>query len=265
MSTVRSTDRTLLGTAIAAGLWTAPAVVAVTAAPALASSGATACATGSYVMRWSDHYDARTRQAAPLLTSAGVGRNANDPLSLSITSSFAGSMVSGSAPDGASNLTVSPFNVGGTGRRGLTLMQRSSGTRLLGTLSDHFQRVTLTFGRPVSNLKFTITDIDSFSGQYQDRVFVSGSPAGTKPSPTLLTGAGSSGSPWRSTGTDNNLPSTTDSRGNVTVDYTGQPASATYTITFWNAQTNSRRTPLTGNGLQGIFLTDLSFNASTCA
>ena len=50
-------------------------------------------------------------------------------------------------------------------------------------------------------------------------------------------------------------------QGNVDVSYVNKPASAVYTITYWNDQTGT----LASRGLQGVFLTDLTFTASSCA
>ena len=40
-----------------------------------------------------------------------------------------------------------------------------------------------------------------------------------------------------------------------------QPASAVYKITYWNDQSGT----LASRGLQGVFLTNLTFTASSCA
>ena len=87
-----------------------------------------------------------------------------------------------------SNLALSPRTVGGTTMRGLTIMQRAKPgvTSFSRTRSSHRQEVTLKFNRPVTSLKFKLTDIDSMDPragqrQYQDRIWVTGAPAGARP------------------------------------------------------------------------------------
>ena len=236
-------------------------------APAYATS---TCADGAYRVRWANDYTASSQTAIANRTgTSGSGAVGNSPLTLTVTNEFAGSVAAGSAGGGVSNMTASPWNVAGVGAPGLTIMQRVTTSTLwynnslrspLPTpRSGNYQRVTLTFSRPVWNLKFTVTDIDSNSGQYQDRIFVSGSPSYAVNSG--ISGAGSSGSPWQPVNTNQNWDPQTETQGNVTVDYTGLPASNTYTITYWNDQSGN----LSGDGLQGVFIGTLTFGAETCA
>jgi len=254
-----------------AAAWTAPAVSVVVAVPAYAAaSSPVACADANYQVRWASHYNAQSRTAvAGLVSAAGAGTVGSAALTLSVTSRFFGDMEAGSTAttDGTySNLALSPRTVGGTTMRGLTIMQRAKPgvTSFSGTRSSHRQEVTLQFNRPVSNLKFKLTDIDSMdppqaNGQYQDRIWVSGAPTGTRAGG--LSGAGTSGSPWRPTGTNTEYDPVSGAQGNVDVSYVNKPASAVYTITYWNDQTGT----LASRGLQGVFLTDLTFAASSCA
>jgi len=254
-------------TVLRAAAWTAPAVSMVVAVPAYAAaSGPVACADAAYEIRWASHYNAQARTATARLTRAvGSGALGTAPLTMVVSSSFQGSLVAGST--GAySNLALSPGNVGGTGGRGLTIMQQAASrvTSLSTPRSQHRQEVTLVFSRPVSNLAFTLTDVDSLdptrgNGQYQDRVSVSGAPSGARAN--QVTGAGTAGDPWRATGANVEQDPVSGSRGNVVVSYAGRPASDVYRITYWNDQTGT----LASRGLQGIFLTDLTFTAASCA
>jgi hypothetical protein len=261
---LRPTRRTMVRSAA----WTVPVVAVAATAPAYATS---ACRDGQYRIRWASEYNSSTKKATANRTStSGSGTLGNADLTLTITNEFGGSMGAGSAnPNlGESNLTATTYNVAGVGAPGLTIMQRvTTGTTwwnnslryaLPEPRSGNFQRVTLTFNRPVWDLKFTITDIDSNDGQYQDRVFVSGNPTYTVNSG--ISGDGSSGTPWRPVDDDQNWDPQTQSNGNVTVDYAGKPSASVYTITYWNDQTGN----LSGNGLQGVFLGTLTFGAETC-
>jgi hypothetical protein len=245
-------------TIVRGAAWSVPVVSMAATAPAFASS---TCKDGAYRIRWGQDYNGTTKVAtADRISTSGSGVVGAAALTLTITNSFGGSMQAGSAPDGASNLTTSPFNVGGTGAPGLTIMQRSSSNNALSTpRANNNQVVTLTFNRPVWDLAFKITDIDSNTGQYQDRVFVSGNPTFTLESG--VSGAGTSGTPWQPVNGNQNFDPTTGTAGNVNVDYVGKPAASIYTITYWNNQTGG----LTGNGLQGVFISGFTFSSETCA
>lgn len=268
-------------TVLRAAAWTAPAVSVAVAVPAYAAaSGPVACADASYEIRWASHYNAQTRTAtARLVSAAGQGTMGNAPLTMFVSSRFVGDMAAGST-GGYANLALSPGNVGGTGRRGLTIMQRATVEEFSTPRNAHRQEITLTFNRPVRDLRFQLSDIDANEeesrweryregrewkwrevkrGQYQDRVSLSGGPAGTKAG--MVAGSGTSVDPWRSTSTDVEHDPVSGSSGNVTVSYAGKPASMAYVLTYWNDQPGE----LTANGLQGIFLTDLTFTASSCA
>lgn len=251
---VLDTTRASRRTVVRGAAWTVPVVAAATAAPAFATS---ACADGVYEIRWANMNSSKVVTGVRTSTS-GEGAVFNSALTVTVTSTFGGSMAAGSAPDGASNLGISPFNVGGTGARGLTIMQRSTTTSFSTPRSGNFQTVTLKFNRPVWGLKYTITDIDSASGQYQDRIVVSGSPAYLRQ--PLVTGAGSSETPFAPTTTNNAVNPETGTGGNVAVDY-GSYVGDTYTLTYWNDQSGT----LSSNGLQGVFVAGMTLNAETCA
>lgn len=252
-----------------AAAWTAPAVSVAVAVPAFAAtSGPVACADANYEINWASNYTARSGTAvAQLKKAAGAGTVGAAPLTLTVSSQFFGSMEAASSGDGTSNLAVSPFNVGGTAMRGLTIMQRAKqGVTTYGNTnrSNHRQEVTLLFNRPVTNLQFKLTDIDSMdpawsNGQYQDRVFVSGTPSGGRAN--QVTGTGRANDPWKPSGVNIQQDPSTGARGNVDVSYANQPASAVYKITYWNDQSGT----LASRGLQGVFLTNLTFTASSCA
>ena len=252
---------------VRAAAWTAPAVSVAVAAPAYAACSPSVV-DGTYQVQWARDYNASTKRATAVrVGTATPGTPGTTPIGLSVSSRFFGSVVAASttANEGTyNNLAVSPANIGGTGTRGLTIMQRSTAASLSTPRLDNRQEVLLTFDRPVRDLRFKLTDIDSqdpqFSnGQYQDRVFVSGTPTSTKASQVIGSGW-TSGDSWRPTGPNLTQDPRTGTNGNVDVSYVGQPASMTYLITYWNDQSGR----LAGQGLQGVFLTDLSFTAASC-
>lgn len=258
-------------TVLRAAAWTAPAVSVAVAVPAYAAtSSPVTCADASYEVSWAANYNAQSRSAvARLVSAAGAGALGSGPLTLTVSSQFFGDMEAGSTTlnEGTySNLGVSPRTVGGTTMRGLTIMQRAKQgvSSWSGTRSNHRQEVTLVFSRPVTNLTFKLTDIDSMdpdwaNGQYQDRISVSGAPTGARAGG--LTGSGTAASPWRPTGSNTEYNPISGTLGNVDVSYVGKPASAVYKITYWNDQSGR----LASRGLQGVFVTNLSFTASSCA
>lgn len=268
-------------TVLRAAAWTAPAVSVAVAVPAYAAaSGPVVCADANYEIQWASHYNARTGSAtARLVGAAGAGTLGSEPLIMTVRSKFLGQMQAGSTGN-YSNLALSPGNVGGTGKRGLTIMQRATVGEFSTPRSANCQEITLSFTRPVKNLQFKLSDIDAKEeesrweyywegwqrkrreikrGQYQDRVWLSGNPAGAKAS--MVAGSGTSVDPWRSTSTDVEHDPVSGGNGNVTVSYAGKPASMAYVLTYWNDQPGE----LTAQALQGIFLTDLTFTASSCA
>ena len=194
-------------TVLRAAAWTAPAVSVAVAVPAYAAaSSPVACADASYQVRWASHYNAQSGPAvAGLVSAAGAGTVGSAALTLSVTSRFFGDMEAGSSAtaDGTySNLArLARATVGGTTMRGLTIMQRAKPgvTSFSGTRSSHRQELTLVFNRPVSNLKFKLTDIDSMDPPAGQRpvpgphLGVSGAPSGTRAGG--LSGAGTSGRP----------------------------------------------------------------------
>ena len=257
---------------VRAAAWTAPAVSIAVAAPAYAACSPST-STGTYEFSWQRDYTGPGVFLPAVLVNPGVGTVGTTPVTVRVSSQFFGDMEAGSAGDGASNLTVSPFNVGGTGAPGLTIMQRAKqGVGSFSTpRSTHRQEVTLTFSRPVTNLKFKFTDIDSLdepsSGwwspatrQYQDRIFVSGGASGLRGSQVTGTGTSATDS-WRPTGANIQHNPTTGTNGNVDVTYPATPGLSTYKITYWNDQEGT----LASRGLQGVFVGNLTFTAATCA
>lgn len=252
VETIRPSRRTV----VRGAAWSVPVVSMAATAPAFAAS---TCKDGDYEIRWASDYNATTKVAtANRISTSGSGTVGSAALTLTVTNKFNGTMQAGST-GGYSNLATSPGNIGGLGTRGLTIMQQST-TRSLGTpRANQNQVVTLTFNRPVWNLKFTLTDIDSLSGQYQDRVWISGSP-GSFTTASQATGSGTSGTPWSPTGTNIAQDPVTGGGGNVSLDYTDTPAASVYTITYWNDQNNN----LSSNGLQGVFVSNMTFSSETC-
>lgn len=225
------TRRTLL----AASAWSVPVVALASAAPAYASSG---CLTTSYQLNWGEQGAWTYGPTGPDTPGNGVGQivampvsepvagQVFDPLSITFTNTFHGDMQRAGDLTTEGNMIVTPGAVGGTGARGLEMWQQmgSTGSRTTSTVHDDRQTITFDFGRPVTDLSFTITDIDahqannwSGTGQYRDAVYVSQAPTSVALG-DRVSGNGTQVSPWTpnvTTSTSTGLDNATDNRGNV--------------------------------------------------
>jgi hypothetical protein len=231
---------------LAAGAWAAPAVVMASAAPAFAASP---CSTDfAYGVDWGTSAFSRASAASATATATSTGAGAT-PLAVTFSSVMTGAAV---VRDTALNLTVpATTNIGGLGGQALVIRHSTSGVG-----RGNRQDLTVNFGRPVSNLVFSITDIDSSTDSWYDRVELSGARTavqaagvignGTNTAETTTTG------PWRQSGANANLGDT-DAAGNVRVTFAGPVSS--FVLTFWNS---------VGTAAQRIYLTDFAFTAKGC-
>ncbi|MEU3871685.1 hypothetical protein AB0E52_09830 [Micrococcus luteus] len=120
---------------------------------------------------------------------------------------------------------------------GLLLQQSGSGG----------QRLTITFSRPVTNLQFTIADVDWLRSRYRDAIVLD-------PEPTSVT----NGPPLQGNGTTGS-PVSAVSAGEVTSDTVANRSRVTYagpinSFTLYFSSTD-------GTTAQQIFLTGLTFFA----
>lgn len=245
---------------VAAGLaWAVPVIAVGAAAPKAAASP---CAPQAYLLDWGGTRTTYTRNSATSGTAAvdpdGAGPIA--PVTMSIASVFTGPMQAGSETGANNNIRVSTTGVGGTGQVGLMFHQTLNGS-LQATPPQRAARqaITFTFSEPVTGLSFTVTDIDSNQGDFNDRIELSGAFTYAIANTTRLGGAGTQASPFAPTST--NFPvADTQNAGNVTITYPG--TITTFTITYWNAVTSYSGVDRD----QGVYLTDFSFSVvrNTC-
>jgi hypothetical protein len=243
--------------------WSVPVVAVAAQAPAFAASP---CDPQAYRVDWGT-----SGYTPPPLTGAVRGSTAvatptgatgGGPLSVSFSSTVVGSVVRS-----ADNMTVTgDTNIGnlGAAERGLTLSHDAPAV----SGRANRQEVSISFARAVTGLSFTITDIDSSSGAWWDRVELSGTRTGTPVSRggilgNFVLGDGTVGlellaafGPWRYFDTGTNVPNTGDNRGNIAVVYPGTIAANTpILLTYWSS---------TAGGNQRIFLSDFNFTARGC-
>lgn len=245
--------------------WSVPVVSVAATAPAFAASP---CQTRyPYRLDWGTTSYSRTNARN---ASASVSSTGGTPVAVTFASV---SSSTANVPDPARNLTV-PSNTGmGTtadpvvtslggrpGERGVMVYHASS---TIGRANR--QEVTITFGRPVRDLQFWITDIDTItSPAYSDRVELVGRNANGVVVPfgsanDGVTGAGSEGSPWQRAANSNVSENAAGAQTLVSFA-TPSPSDATdvksLVLTYWNATG--------GTQYHRIFLGDLSFSALGC-
>lgn len=274
---------------LAASAWSVPAVVVATSAPAFATSNKArpaTCVEADYLYNWVGStwtYASTTTGVVPG-TGAGVGFGYADVVSalaqgtrqervkVTVTNDFTGN-TQGLVNNAGKNMVVPEHEVGGLGHRGLELYQGNSSGKAQSNPDRRrtdSQIIQVSFDRPVSDLTFTIADIDYNSYQYADRVELSSASAYTavralKDGRRTVDGSGTSSSPW-SGNAGGNIDHIKDGRGNVVVTFKGPVTS--FTLRFWNADAGrtswGRDHDLDAQGAQAIFLSNFNFKASTC-
>ena len=109
------------------------------------------------------------------------------------------------------------------------------------TNPTRYQDVTLTFGKSVSLLEFTVSDLDSVNNSnqsYWDRLAIINSASGFVTAPvagSTVTGAGTLGDPMRQATFTNGSPSSNnDTSRQMKVSFTGTTKSIT--LRFWSSR-----------------------------
>lgn len=205
--------------------WTAPIALVAAAAPGAAASP---CTSGTVTLNWNNG-------SSSVAGSVFTFYPANVPgLVVTITATAQGTNLGTDTGEfGIVN------TIGGLGVPGLRFNSKG------GVGYDNRMDYTIAFSTPVTNLAFTLTDIDS-----SDKERASLAPAGfTATHGAAVTGTGTSTDPWIGPSTDVN--NQTGSAGNVAISYTGSQSSATASL--WN--------PTTSAALgEAIFITLVSFS-----
>lgn len=255
---LRPTRRTL----VRGAAWSVPAISIAAAAPAFAASP---CDLRSYVLDWDGGSvtTGTTSWARANYTSGKATVNApSGSGSAAIGVQFTSVWINEAGwqtrdrRDQAANLTISTeTNVGNLSKgRGLYVRHEDPihGDR------DRRQQLTIAFDREVTGLNFTITDIDSTSNLYWDRVEVSALNSvgaavlhGSTKAPGVI-GSGATADPFRQSDADTTFGAN-QGGGNVGLSFTGSVKSVT--LVFWSAA---------AGGQQAIYLSDMAFQAKGC-
>ena len=244
-------------------------VAVATAAPAFAASPCTTPVPGSMDWnvprfyrqgqgnKWIDRgygYSRSSSSSADYLTQDPDGTGPQLPLALTISVSYGSNTQAA-----ADQLTVSTTNVGGTGDVGLTLHQTPRDTALTSSsLTDRNKSiVTFAFGRVVSELTFTMTDIDSASADFRDAVGIAGAVISSSSiaNTSLVQGTGTVTDPFQVRTSNSAVDNEVGSGGNVTVTLKNF---SSFDLHYWNTQAAG------SGGDQKVFLTDFELTYFAC-
>jgi hypothetical protein len=222
--------RLLAGAAVVAGAWSVPAITTIDSAAAVGT-----CAPGT--LDW-DVFALGTVFSSTIVNGVTV--------TLSVTALPNTTLL-------ATNRTIrAPLN-GSVNQRAVQFQQLPNGV-------GRGQDVTFTFSAAVSNISFTMYDIDNLAGGWGDRVqmLTSGytySPAVTSGTGRVIgngtaTGTTNTTGPFRNNNTNLNYGDGSNN-GNVTITYAG-PITA-FSFRYTNAAN-------TGGGNQRIAVSDISWS-----
>jgi hypothetical protein len=212
--------------------WSIPVISLAVAAPSMAASG---CVMKTGQLSWDVFGDGTSQTGNALATTGGTG--------VTVTISVAGD--TGATGNGVVTSAL-------TG--GLSQVMRFTS---LNNVTDTSQTVTITFNKPVQNLTFSLLDIDSATGGYNDQVIIN-TPGYTGTTHKNLVGTGSAtgngngNGPYRPQNGDSPVDGSSPN-GNVDLAWTGPVSSVSFIY-----RQNGRM-----NGSPFIGISDLSFQSCT--
>lgn len=241
-----------------AAVWSVPVIATASAAPAFAASPCDKRI--AQVLDWDGNRVTYTRTnstvAKAVLDPDGVGPV--PALTMDVVATYTGNMKPGyeSAAEPNPNFRVAT-PVGGLGVSGLSLWQATSSPTPQG--SADLGTYTFTFSRPVTNLVFTLTDIDSQSGDFWDVVRPSAGFVVDDQAATV--GSDTSGGGQRFYAASNSAPVDNGfgAGGNLRLRYAG-PIS-TFSISYYNGASSFA---FGVDQDQAIYISDLTFDYTPC-
>lgn len=228
LTAVRPTRRSVTR----AAAWTVPVIAVAAAAPAYAASCASRRMTVANVVTSSVRRESAIKWTATFDPDA-AGALPNNVLTVSATydKGMGVRNDAGAVAGGANDNFTIQAQVGGLNTYGLVMAQRPTQDTPTAPL-DAFGHYAFSFTKPVSNLTFTLTDIDSAAGDFLDAVKLT--PGFTyAPLSATMQGSGTVADPFRPVGTNAPIDNTNSNAGNVTITYAG-PISG-FTIDYKNA------------------------------
>ena len=186
--------------------WAAPVVAASAAAPALAASCAPVTYTGAFT---------QANVYGPPPTSYTWTNAGGDTITLTLsTSTYGGKTLQSNNLTSAGGINQGYNGQGDLRDDGLLLQQNGSGGQVL----------TITFSEPVTDLTFTVADIDWLTRRYRDSVVLSPAPTTVSNGPEIQ-GGGTTGAPL--TSRTNREVNSSEPANRSTVTYDGPVSSFT--------------------------------------
>ena len=223
------TTHTISRRTVAKGaLWTAPAISLAAAAPAVAASPSCVSYTGAFTQP-------RSYDPVPMAYTFTGSDGSTVTVSLS-TRAYGGKTLMRPNLTAAGNDLQNYNGAGDLRDDGLQLQQQGPGGQVL----------TFSFSQEVSNLQFTVADIDNDGTRYRDSIVLSPAPT-TVTNGRAVVGAGTTAAPLRTTGTSQVTSDTLANRSTVTM---ADPLSS-FSLDFSSS---------TGTTAQQIFITSMSFD-----
>jgi hypothetical protein len=241
--------------------WSVPVIAVATTAPAFAASPCDA--RTNQVLDW-DAANAGYSRTSDTAAKASLVPATNVPvLTVDIAASYGGNMKPGYelTSSGTTNPSLRLASaIGGLGISGVSLWQNTTSASPQGY--NDIGRYTFTFSREVSNLRFTITDIDYASGDFKDALQITGAAytVTSRGAGVIQASDATFGRYFianESSGASNNA---TGSAGNLELKFAGPVK--TFTISYVNALSGSFT-----NGVdtdQTIYVSDMTFDYKPC-
>lgn len=191
------------------------------------------------------------------------------PSAMNLTSKIGADGATVLVSNAFAGVTAGANNLGTAAAEGLPAgwLRISNQPRGDGGASDPsvYQDVTFTFSRPVTDLRFTITDIDTsggwFLGNYRDFYdavavqSVAGTATFTSTLGADLQGSGTTTNPWRQDGFTNAAAGSTDAAHRVVVSFAG--ALTSLTLRYWSIDGRSTYT-----GAQAVWVGDMTYKSN---
>ncbi len=254
---VRPTRRTL----VRGAAWSVPVVALAAAAPAFAASPCDPLTNRT--LDWDGANTTYSRAADRRSATAIYDPDLAGPipsLTMNLTTAYNGNTRPGTEAGSTANSLAIQAQVGGLGVSGMALEQ--STTSATGQGRADRGAYTLTFSRPVSNLQFTVTDIDSLAGDFWDVLEPSAGYSVVSRGSNVASDFNGPGGTQRFYSVNNNtlVDNTTGSGGNVTLRYAGPISSVT--LTYWNGYNGTFANTVDTD--QVVYLSDMTFDYDPC-